>query len=210
MNAGSLKMEPSDESLMTAHVGGDTSAFTELVQRHAGAVLGYLRKMNGDYQAAEDLCQETFMRIFQRAGEFRAGSAFRSWLYAIATNLAIDAMRKKARMTKALYPGTNLMSRNFKVVAGGVDPGPASKVGNISAETPDASAIAMKNELKQQVRNAVESLPEQQKAAVVLSYFQGLSYSETADTLGCSLSTVKTHMSRALRTLARLLPDVKE
>ncbi|MDO9541490.1 MAG: sigma-70 family RNA polymerase sigma factor, partial [Kiritimatiellia bacterium] len=174
----SLEMELSDESLLAAHVNGDTSAFAELVQRHAGAILGYLRKMNGDYHTAEELCQETFIRIFHKAGEFRAGAAFKPWLYTIATNLAVDTLRRKTRRTKALFPGTNFRQEEM-----------VTEAGNIPDKTPDASAVAVTNELKQQVRNAVESLPEHQKAAVVLSYFQGLSYNETADALGCSLST---------------------
>lgn len=86
-------MEPNDEMLMTAYQQGDQTALAGLVRRYADSLLGYLTRLCMQRQQAEDVFQETFLRIHRKAGSFRAGSRFKPWLYAIATHLAIDNLR---------------------------------------------------------------------------------------------------------------------
>jgi len=182
-------METSDEALMTAYQQGDQTALAELVRRYADSLLGYLVRLCMQRQQAEDVFQETFLRVHRKSGSFRAGSRFKPWLYAIATNLAIDSLRRRSRWFVSL-------DEEEKPI---VDPNP----------TPSESAAQTDRQL--QVRKALESLPPRQRATVVLTYFEGLSYPEAAQSLGCSVGTVKTQMSRALVTLERLLPAaVKE
>ncbi len=178
-------METSDEALMNAYQQGDQTALAGLVRRHADSLLGYLVRLCMQRQQAEDVFQETFLRVHRKAGSFRAGSRFKPWLYAIATHLAIDSLRRRSRWFVSLDEGEKLI----------VDPNP----------TPSESAA--QSDRQTQVRKALESLPPRQRATVVLTYFEGLSYPEAAQSLGCSVGTVKKQMSRALETLARLLPD---
>jgi len=155
-------MENTDKSLIDAHCQGDPTAFGELVRRYGDRVLGYLIRMSENREQAEDLFQETFKRVHEKAHTFR-GPQFKSWLFKIATNAALDGRRRRQ---------------------------------------------ASKAEQREQVRQAIELLPARQRATLVLTYYQQLSYPDVAEVLGCSVGTVKTQMFRALRTLADKLPDI--
>lgn len=90
-------MENTDKSLIDAHRKGDRKAFGELVRRYGDSVLGYLTKMTGSREQAEDLFQETFKRVYEKAHTLR-GNHFKPWLFTIATNVAIDGMRRRRRL----------------------------------------------------------------------------------------------------------------
>lgn len=188
-------MDGLDESLVAAHLRGDPAAFRELVRRYGDSVLGYLFRMTGSRDQAEDLFQETFKRVHEKARTYRGGS-FKSWLFTIATRVTIDTARRRKRLT--ILP----LNRDTDCED---DPAPLEAV--VAQDAPDPVDEAVKEEQKEQVRRAIESLPVGQRAALVLAYYQQLSYQEVAETLGCSVGAVKTQMSRALAKLARKLPD---
>ena len=188
-------MEGLDESLVAAHLRGDPAAFRELVRRYGDGVLGYLFRMTGNRDQAEDLFQETFKRVHDKARTYRGGS-FKSWLYTIATRVTIDTARRRKRLT--------LLSLNQDTDCED-DPAPLEAV--VADDAPDPADEAVKEEQKEQVRRAIASLPVGQRAALVLAYYQQLSYPEVAEALGCSVGSVKTQMSRALAKLAQKLPD---
>ncbi len=183
-----------DESLVAAHLRGDPAAFRELVRRYGDGVLGYLFRMTGNRDQAEDLFQETFQRVHEKARTFRGGS-FRSWLFTIATRVTIDTARRKRPTTISLDQPPDCDD----------DPAPLETL--TARDAADPADEAVREEQKEQVRRAIESLPVGQRAALVLAYYQQLSYQEVAETLGCSVGAVKTQMSRALAKLARRLPD---
>lgn len=187
-------MDSSDKSLIEAHLKGDSAAFAELVRRYGDSVLGYLMKMSGNREQAEDFFQETFKRVHEKAHTLR-GERFRPWLFTIATRVAIDGFRRRLKF----------VSLNRKPDCSGGD----CEV--VTADTShEPSQEAIRAEQKQQVRMAIETLPERQRATLVLAYFQQLNYSEVAQILNCSVGTVKTQMSRALKTLSQRLPDISE
>jgi len=191
-------MENTDKSLIEAHCRGDSAAFGELVRRYGNGVLGYLIKMSGNRHEAEDLFQETFKRVHEKAHTFRGGK-FKSWLFTIATNVAIDGLRRRRRMrVVSLNQKLDCTDRNSEELS-------AVALADDSCEPSQEAAKAEQAEL---VRDAIESLPARQRATLVLAYYQQLSYPEVAKVLGCSLGTVKTQMYRALRTLGKKLPDV--
>jgi len=191
-------MDNTDESLIEAHCRGDPMAFSELVRRYGDGILGYLMRMSGNHHQAEDLFQETFKRVHEKAHTFR-GSQFKSWLFTIATRVAIDGLRRRRRMRViSLNQKLDCTDRN------GEELGAVA----LADDSYEPSQEAAKAEQAQQVREAIESLPARQRATLVLAYYQQLSYPEVAKVLGCSLGTVKTQMYRALRTLAQKLPDV--
>ncbi len=191
-------MESTDKSLVEAHCKGDPKAFGELVRRYGDGLLGYLTRMSRNRHEAEDLFQETFKRVHEKAHTFR-GSQFKSWLFRIATNAAIDGMRRGK--------GKRMVSLNQKLDCSDGDSEELSAVA-LADDSQEPSQEAAKAEQVQQVREAVMSLPSRQRATLVLAYYQQLSYPEVAKVLGCSLGTVKTQMFRALKTLGQKLPDV--
>jgi len=191
-------MENTDKSLIDAHRKGDKTAFGELVRRYGDSVLGYLTKMTGSRERAEDLFQETFKRVHEKAHTLR-GNHFKPWLFTIATNVAIDGMRRRRRL--------QVVSLNQKLDCAD---GRCEELGAVAVADNrcEPSQEAIRTEQKEQVRQAIESLPANQRATLVLAYYQQLSYREVAEALGCSIGTVKAQMYRALKTLAQRLPDV--
>jgi RNA polymerase sigma-70 factor (ECF subfamily) len=191
-------MVNTDKSLIDAHLRGDEIAFGELVRRYGDSVLGYLARMTGSIEQAEDLFQETFKRVHEKAYTFRGGR-FKSWLFAIATNVTIDDMRRGRRL--------RVVSLNQKLDCddeGGEELGAVA----VADESYEPSEEVVRAEQKEQVRQALEFLPARQRATLVLAYYQQLSYPEVAQVLGCSVGTVKTQMYRALKTLSQRLPDI--
>jgi RNA polymerase sigma-70 factor (ECF subfamily) len=191
-------MVKTDKSLIDAHLKGDTTAFGELVRRYGDNLLGYLTRMTGSREQAEDLFQETFKRVNEKADTFR-GTRIKNWLFAIATNVAIDGMRKSKRL--------NVVSLNQKLDC---DDEEGQEFGAVAVadNSYEPSQKAIMAEQKEQVRQALELLPARQRATLVLAYYQQLSYPEVAQVLGCSVGTVKTQMYRALKSLAQRLPDI--
>ncbi|MHC4113663.1 MAG: RNA polymerase sigma factor [Planctomycetota bacterium] len=189
-------MVNTDKSLIDAHLEGDTTAFGEIVHRYGDSLLGYLTRMTGSIEQAEDLFQETFKRVHEKA--FR-GSRIKSWLFAIATNVAIDGFRRSKRL--------QVVSLNQKLDCAD-DEGQELSAVSVADNSYEPSQKAIMAERKEQVRQALELLPARQRATLVLAYYQQLSYSEVAQVLGCSIGTVKTQMYRALKTLANRLPDI--
>jgi RNA polymerase sigma-70 factor (ECF subfamily) len=192
-------MENIDRSLIDAHLKGNTTAFSEIVRRYGDSVLGYLTRMAGNREQAEDLFQETFKRVHEKAHTFRGGQ-FKSWLFKIATRVTIDNARRRGRL-KIVSLNQSLDCNNHK----------SDELGAVAvADSHNPSGEVIKNEQTEQVRHAIQSLPDKQRATLVLAYYQQLSYPEVAEALSCSVGTVKTQMYRALRTLAKKLPDVGE
>ncbi|GAG91344.1 unnamed protein product, partial [marine sediment metagenome] len=185
-------MENTDKSLIDAHRQGDKTAFGELVRRYGDSVLRYLMRMTGSREQAEDLFQETFKRVHEKAHTLR-GNHFKPWLFTIATNVAIDGMRRRKRL--------QVVSLNQKLDCAD---GRCEELGAVAVADNrcEPSQEAVRAEQKEQVRRAIESLPANQRATLVLAYYQQLKYREVAEVMGCSIGTVKAQMYRALKTLA--------
>ncbi len=190
-------MERTGQSLIQAHCRGCPTAFAELVRRYGGSVLGHLVQVSGSREQAEDLFQETFKRVHQKAHTFR-GPRLKPWLLSIATRVAINGLRKNRR-TKLLSLDQETHFANGNCEHSGV----VTIVDNSSNPLDEV----VRAEQKQQVREAISFLPMRQRATLVLAYYQQLSYPEVAQAMGCSIGTVKTQMYRALRTLAKKLPE---
>lgn len=182
-----------DESLLARLRDGDNGSMEVLVRRYERELYGYLRRYLGDADLAADVFQNTFVQVFVKIDQYQPGRAARPWLYAIATNQAIDALRRRARRkdTRA-------------------DTGPAAdpaggRVRTLSELLPDpAAGPAERTELaetREQVRAAVGRLPDGLRQVVVLAYFQNLKYQEIADALDIPLGTVKSRLHAALHKL---------
>jgi len=182
---------PSDEALLTLVREGDRDAYTVLLKRYERELYGYLRRYLGRDEMAADVFQNAFLAIFAKAKQYEPGRPARPWIYAIATNAAIDAQRKEKRQrVHAADP-----------LPGG-DGEPRTVLDLAASDEPDPRQWADLEEQKLAVRNAVDKLPESLRSVVVLGYFQGLRYQEIAESLGIPLGTVKSRMNAAVSRLA--------
>ena len=190
-------MEITDHSLIEAHKKGSVDAFEQIVHRYARSLLGYLIKMNASEDKAEDYLQETFRRAYEKLNTFRGGS-FKSWLFTIATNVAVDGFRRQKKVH--FLP----LDENAEAEE------PDCERTTVALKTNDGEnpyERAAKSELAEKVKEIIAFLPAGQRKALVLSYYQQLSYPEVAQVMGCSVGAVKKQMYRALKTLADKLPD---
>jgi RNA polymerase sigma-70 factor (ECF subfamily) len=193
-----LKTKPassrtSDESLLLQYrETGDQSLFETLVHRYKKELGNFLTRYLGNADLAEDVLQLTFFQIHQKSHMFEQGRRFRPWLYRIATNQAIDAVRKLRRHQRMGELQANLQNDPS---AGG------TPLDFLSSDTPEPSTMAQSNEHGQWARQAVATLPKQLRDVVTLVHFRGLKYREAAENLEIPLGTVKSRMHSALAQL---------
>ncbi len=187
----------SDRNLIDAHISGQADAFETLVGRYGPSVLGYLTKMTRNRQQAEDLFQETFQRVHTHAGQFK-GECLKPWIFQIATHTAISDFRKAQK-----HPAVSL-SQPLPCADGEHCPTLES---TLESPTPEPIETLNLEEKRRQVKESLLKLPEKQRSALILSYYHKLSYKEIAEAMNCSIGTVKTHLFRALKKLATLLPN---
>lgn len=179
----------SDELLVAHARGGSQRAFTALVTRYERRLYAYLSRMLGDPADAEDAFQETFVRVFRSISRFRTGSAFRPWLYCIATNVCKDALRRRAR-----FRSVNVTD-NKKVV----------ELQSANAAGPGSQAQAA--EVRERLEAAVARLPEKQRAVFLMARYQDMPYREIARALRIPPGTVKSRMNAAVNSLLLALEE---
>ena len=184
----------SDHELMAAVREGDAAAFDELVRRYQSLMIGYLYRMVNDYETALDLAQEAFVRLYRNAHRYRANHSFSTYLYKIATNLAIGELRRRRRW--------NLLSL---VSLFATKDGEEERAFDPPDTQPLPEARILREEQRRIVARAVASLPEKYRAAIVLRDIQGLEYEQIAEILGLPLGTVKSRINRARNFLREKL-----
>jgi RNA polymerase sigma-70 factor, ECF subfamily len=178
-----------DEELVSRSMGGDSESFNQLIKRWERPIYALAYRTIGREDDARDVVQETFLRAFRGLSGFKGQAKFSSWLYRITLNLCRDWMRRQRRAPVIATPdGVDLVE-----LAGESD----------NVETADA-AVARKD-LSRLVARAMTALPEEQRAAIVLKEYHGLTFQEIADLLGCPLSTVKTRLYQGLIVLRKEL-----
>jgi len=182
--------ERSDEELFKLFRAGNATAFDALVHRYEGELFGYLNRYLRNRELAEDTFQNTFMTIYQKAENFEEGKKFKPWLYAIATNQAIDASRKRKRR-QAISLESDWSNGESTTKTGNLRDALES-----NNEKPDNPAIMGEN--KVQVRKAIDMLPENLRQVLLLAYFHEFKYQEISEVLGIPLGTVKSRLHAAL------------
>ena len=182
-----------DAALVCRVAAGDSEAFETLLARYQGPIIGFLHGMLGEREDALDAAQEVFVRVFTQAHRYQPQAPFRSWLYRIATNLAIDQVRRRRRRLFGLLP-----SRPFRAADASDERNPLDDVAS-----PGASALEQLIDAERDtaVARAVATLPAPYRMALVLRDLQDLSYEEVADVLGCRVGTVKSRINRARNLL---------
>lgn len=171
----------SDDSLIARVNAGDRLAWRALVDRHTGPVFGQAWRMLGDRAEAEDVAQETFVRLMRKAPDWRRGEAtLKTWLFRVAINLCID--RQRARRTVGL-----------------------DDVPEIADRATDPGATDRGIDMRHAVEAALHDLPERQRAALVMAHYQGFTNVECADALEVSVEALESLLARARRTLRQTL-----
>jgi RNA polymerase sigma-70 factor (ECF subfamily) len=166
--------------LITQAQQGDRGAFGQLVRRHREGVVNVVYRMCGDANLAEDVAQEAFIRAWQHLHSYRPQSPFRNWVYRIATNLALDVLRRERETV------------DIDALA-------------LAASDNGPEAVAEGEERGERVRQAVMALPPASRAVLVLREYDGFSYREIADALGIPMGTVMSRLNYARNRLRESL-----
>ena len=176
----------SDHALLEATRIGDQDAFAELVSRYRNPITSYIYRMTNDYDGAVDLAQETFVRVYRAAERYQTTYAFSTYIYRIATNLAISELRKRKRRKLVSLTG-------FFQSKDGSEP----EEFNPADTRPLADAELVETERRVAVQRAISTLPEKYRAPLILRDVDGKSYEEISRILETSEGTVKSRISRA-------------
>ncbi|HYJ45747.1 MAG TPA: sigma-70 family RNA polymerase sigma factor [Pyrinomonadaceae bacterium] len=174
-----------DHALLQATRAGDEAAFAELVGRYRNQITSFIYRMLNDYDGAVDMAQETFVRVYQAADRYQTSYAFSTYIYRIATNLAISELRKRKR--RRLVSLTGFFQETEGDEAREFDPADG---------VPLQDVALVENERRRAVSRAIGTLPEKYRAPLVLRDVEGKSYDEIARILETSEGTVKSRISR--------------
>jgi RNA polymerase sigma-70 factor (ECF subfamily) len=182
-----------DEELVARSRGGDLDSFNQLVLRWERPIYALAYRVIGREEDARDVAQETFLRAFRALGGFKGQAKFSSWLYRITLNLCRDWIRRERRSNVAPIPeGVDIVE-----LAGEATP------------TESIEELVARKQLGEAVAKAMALLPEEQRTAIILKEYHGLTFQEIADLLDCPLSTVKTRLYQGLTVLRRHLQQAE-
>jgi RNA polymerase sigma-70 factor (ECF subfamily) len=177
--------ETSDEELMARIAEADARAFETLAQRHLDRAFALAFRFTRNRADADEIVQDAMLRVWTHAPRWRPDAAFRTWLYRVLVNLCLDRQRHAPFA-------------------------PLDAAGDPPDTSPDAVARLEADAIARQVAAALDALPERQRVALVLTYYEGLSNAETAVVLATSVSSIEALLVRAKRTLRRTLGPVME
>lgn len=172
-------VEASDQELVRRHLDGDRQAFAELVRRHERRVYNLAYRMLGRREDAADACQDVFVTCLRKLQGYRGTAAFTTWLHRVALNVCYDALRKRGREEPV---------EEVPVRASGFD-------------VADATAVAV------DVHRALQRIPDDFRAVLILHDVQGLPYEEVAEAVGAPVGTIKSRIHRGRLALARALGE---
>jgi RNA polymerase sigma-70 factor (ECF subfamily) len=185
--------ELGDSELVQAFIEGDQAAFGELVGRYDNRLLNFVYRTVGDRERAQDLVQETFVRVYRHIERFDQSKKFSTWIYTIAGNLAKNELRNRSRNPLVLF---QTIKKNWDA-----DHRPLEW--EDTKLKPDD--LFRKRHIRRKVEEAVEQLPEHHKIVFVLRELEGKTYEEIAEITGCNLGTVKSRLNRARNNFAQII-----
>jgi len=182
------RMDDPDEALVRQSQNGDPAAFESLIRKHQRMIWSLTYRMTGSFADAEDLAQETFIRAYRQIGGYRAASKFSTWLYRIAINVCLK-WRQRETLRVEIHAGWTDMN---------------GQQGAAVETAPSGS------ELRGHLQAALLKLPGKQRAAILLTIYDGLNHAEAAKVLGCSEATVSWRVFVARRKLKGWLKAERE
>jgi RNA polymerase sigma-70 factor (ECF subfamily) len=187
-----------DEQLMLAFKAGDARAFATLVQRHRQGVYNFILRFVGHRQRAEDVLQETWLKVVRSSSEYQPRAKFTTWVFTIARNLCVDSARKESyRKADSLDAPTS-------------EDGEGRALGEVVPDeegaSPDRAAHNVR--LRPLLAKAIETLPPEQREVFLLREYQGIGFKEIAEVTGVNENTVKSRMRYALEGLRKKLAEL--
>jgi len=185
--------ELDDSSLVAQFLAGEKRAFGELVGRYQVRLLNFIYRTIGDRDRAEDLVQETFVRVYRHLHRFDQSKKFSTWVYTIASNLAKNELRNRSRNPLVLF---QTIKKNWEA-----DHRPLEWEDN--TYRPDD--LYRKRHLREMVERAVAQLPEHHRVVFVLREMEGKTYEEISEITGVNLGTVKSRLNRARNNFAQII-----
>ena len=185
-------MARSDVQLMLDVKAGDEQSFELLLQRYRTPLVNFLYRMVRAREEAEDLAQEVFLRVYRARKDYVPSAKFTTWLFRIATNLALNSVRdnRHQRMEVSLDAPVTIDAEDGD-----------EKPLDIAEKHPNIEQYMVEEARKKMIRHAIDKLPEKQRAAVLLHKYQELDYGDIAKILECSESALKSLLFRAYETL---------
>ena len=180
-------MARSDVQLMLDVKAGDELSFELLLKKYRSPLINFLYRMVKDQAAAEDLAQEVFLRVYRARKEYAPSAKFTTWLFRIATNLALNAIRD-GRYRQMQISIDTARDEDEPVI-------------EIAAHETRADERLIERERNEMIRSAILALPEKQRVAVILHKYQEMDYAQIGKILGCSESALKSLLFRAYETL---------
>ena len=186
---GELVTLLTDERLVQLTLEGELSAFEELVDRYKKRVFGIVYRMISQYQEAEDITQEVFLTVYEKLYQFDETKSFGAWIYRIATNTTISALRKKKKVITLSFDDS--LGKVFNYIP--------------SIEIVDPQLALEKQELKEQINAAIMELPESYRIVLTLRYQSDLNNQEIADILNLTKENVEVKIHRARKALRAIV-----
>lgn len=191
-------MEKPDDVLIEEYRKGSIQALGCIYDRYSKPLMGYLLRLLGNRDEAEDLLQETFCRLVEKLDYYQARGQFKAYIYRLAHNLAIDFVRRRKFVEHPAF------SENQTEALEQLLAGQCSETGN---PFPDPAEEAQKQQAIERLVMAVRQLPEEQKQVVAMKHYSGLSFREIAEILGIPLNTALGRMHYAIKNLRKLLSE---
>lgn len=188
------KVEISDEDLMSDYQSGDVGAFDLLLERHGASVLNFIKKLlNSNLRAAEDILQEVFIKVIEKKNTYESGRKFTTWLYTIARNRCIDYLRveQKRKHTSLDYNPYKYGEEGFVLLD------------TIGDKSHNQEQNVMNDEIRKILDGGVESLKDEMREAFLLREIEDMSLTEIAAITGAPLSTVKSRLRYAYKSLRK-------
>lgn len=182
-----------DSSLVAQFLAGEKRAFEELMDRYSLRLLNFVHRTIGDRERAQDLVQETFIRVYRHLHRFDQSKKFSTWAYTIAGNLAKNELRNRSRNPLVLF---QTIKKNWEA-----DHRPLEWEDN--TYRPDD--LYRKRHLKETIDRAVQQLPEHHRVVFVLREMEGKTYEEISEITGVNLGTVKSRLNRARNNFAQVI-----
>jgi len=180
-----------DAELIASYRKGDDGALAVLIRRHTDAVYRFVVRMVGDAHAAEDVVQETFLKAWKNLARFDVTKSFKTWIFSIARNAAIDRLRRKDPVTFSSLERED-----------GID-----IAGSIGDERPLADEILDRDVDAKRIEEALASVPPRSRSVILMHETEDMTFQEIADSTGEPMNTVKSRYRRALETLRKRLTD---
>jgi len=188
--------QTTDNGLVKDFIAGNDEAFAQLVGKYKDAITNYVNMIIGDYDTSLDLSQETFLRVYRNIGRYSNLYQFSTWIYRIATNLAIDELRYRKRRGQVFYRNVWGKKKTEE------DTTAEYEIADVRSSPSDE---VLRKESGRILSDAIRSLPEKYRTAFVMREVQELPYEAIAKILKCSAGTIKSRLHRARELLQRKL-----